>query len=99
MAALRVAALLDADPGVLSFEGIYHALKEPAVQAAPLQEQELKRGIDASSSSRADLIQQYLRAYAEIDWKVHGCLTHFRINLGIAHLALNEMTKSTTMGS
>jgi hypothetical protein len=46
--------------------------------------------------SRAELIEDYLRAYAEIDWKVHGRLVHYR-NLGIAHLSLTELTKSITI--
>jgi hypothetical protein len=36
-----------------------------------------------------------LAAYAEIEWKVHGRLTHFR-NLGIAHLTIEKMSKSIT---
>ena len=38
MAALRVAILLDADTTVVSFQTVYRALKEPAVQTALLKE-------------------------------------------------------------
>jgi hypothetical protein len=103
MATLRVAALLDRDPdappdrdpNVLSFQTFYHLLKDTAVQAALLEALEARHGIDVFDPSRADLIEEYLRVYAEIDWKVHGRLVHYR-NLGIAHLSLTEMTKSIT---
>jgi hypothetical protein len=41
------------------------------------------------------LIASFLEAYSEIDWEVHGRLTHFR-NLGIAHLTIAKMSKSIT---
>lgn len=96
MAALRVSILLDADPNAVSFQTVYHALKEPAVQATFLQALDAKRGPDVFTPSRADLIGTYLKTYREIDWNVHGRLVHFR-NLGIAHLTLDKLTKSITL--
>ncbi|MBR0750265.1 hypothetical protein JQ582_40830 [Bradyrhizobium japonicum] len=96
MAALRVSILLDADPTAVSFQTVYHALKEPVVQAAILQMLEDQRGFDVFSPTRADLIGTYLMTYREIDWKVHGRLVHLR-NLGIAHLTLDQLKKSITL--
>ncbi|MES5485956.1 hypothetical protein QMZ05_24650 [Bradyrhizobium sp. INPA03-11B] len=96
MAALRVAILLDADRNVVSLQTVYHSLMEPDVRTALLQELETRRGPDVFSPSRAERIDGYLRTYREIDWNVHGRLTHFR-NLGIAHLTLTQLTKSITI--
>jgi len=95
MAALRVSVLLDADPKAVSFQTVYHSLKETAVQAALLQVLDAKRGPDVLTPTRADLIGTYLKTYGEIDWNMHGRLVHFR-NLGIAHLTLDQLTKSVT---
>jgi hypothetical protein len=95
MAALRVSILLDADPTAVSFQTVYHDLKDPAVQAALLQALEAKRGGDVFTPTRTDLIATYIQTYGKIDWKVHGRLVHLR-NLGIAHLTLNELTKSVS---
>jgi hypothetical protein len=95
MAALRVSLLLDADPKVVSFQTVYHSLKETAVQAALLQALDAKRGPDVVTPTRAALIGTYLKTYGEIDWNVYGRLVHFR-NLGIAHLTLDQLTKSVT---
>ena len=95
MAALRVSVLLDADPEAVSFQTVYHSLKETAAQAALLQALDAKRGPDVLTPTRADLIGTYLKTYGEIDWNVHGRLVHFR-NLGIAHLTLDQLTKSVT---
>lgn len=95
MAALRVALLLDADPKVVSFQTVYHLLKDPDVTAALVEELEARRGPDVFTPTRAALINQYLVTYREIDWNVHGRLTHFR-NLGIAHLTLRQLQKSVT---
>jgi hypothetical protein len=96
MATLRVAMLLDADPNVVSFQSVYHDLKESDVEAVLLQELERQYGPDVFSPTRAELIDEYLRTYCEIDWNVHGRLTHFR-NLGIAHLTLGRLNKSVTI--
>ncbi|MEH2501403.1 hypothetical protein V1290_000214 [Bradyrhizobium sp. AZCC 1578] len=96
MAALRVALLLDADVNVVSFQTVFHDLKQPDVQAALLQQLEANRGPDVFKPTRANLIAEYLATYRAIDWKVHGRLTHFR-NLGIAHLTLGELKKSVTI--
>jgi hypothetical protein len=96
MAALRVSILLDADSKAVSFQTIYHALKEPAVQAALLQTLDAKHGLDVFNPTRADLIGTYLQTYKEVDWKAHGRLVHLR-NLGIAHLTLDLLKKSVTL--
>jgi hypothetical protein len=96
MAALRVEVLLDADSSVVSFQTVYHSLKEPAVQTDLLGAIEAKRGPDVFSPTRPELIEQYLRTYREIDWKVHGRLTHFR-NFDIAHLLPDPRSKSVTI--
>jgi hypothetical protein len=95
MAALRVSLLLDADPKAVSFQTVYHSLKETTVQAALLHALDAKRGPDVVTPTRADLIGTYLKTYGEIDWNVHRRLVHFR-NLGIAHLTLDQLTKSVT---
>jgi len=96
MAALRVAVLLDADPRVVSFQTVYHALKEPAVQAALLQKLDANYPTDVFTPTRKDLIGRYIQTYGEIDWSVHGRLVHLR-NLDIAHLTLDKLKKSITL--
>jgi hypothetical protein len=96
MAALRVSVLLDAHPGVVSFQTVYHALKEPAVQAALLQELDANHATDVFTPTRTDLIGRYIQTYGEIDWSVHGRLVHLR-NLDIAHLTLDKLKKSITL--
>jgi hypothetical protein len=96
MAALRASLLLDRDEANVSFQTIHRRLKSAAVQ------HDLKLSLadahgpnDIFSPSRDELITAFLEAYSEIDWKVHGRLTHFR-NLGIAHLTPDKMKKSIT---
>jgi hypothetical protein len=96
MAALRVEVLLDADSSVVSFQTVYHSLKEQAVQAELLMAIEAERGPDVFSPARPELIEQYLRTYREIDWKAHGRLKHFR-NFDIAHLLPDPRSKSVTI--
>ncbi|MGJ5135701.1 hypothetical protein [Bradyrhizobium oligotrophicum] len=96
MAALRASILLDADPKAVSFQTVYHGLKDPSAQAAILQVLDATRGPDVFSPTRAELIGTYLKTYREIDWKAHGSLVHFR-NLGVAHLTLDKLTKSITL--
>jgi hypothetical protein len=95
MAALRVSILLDADPKTVSFQTVYHGLKDPSVQAALLQVLDTKRGPDVFTPTRTELIGAYLQTYRKINWNVHGRLVHFR-NLDIAHLTLDQLTKSVT---
>jgi hypothetical protein len=98
MAALRTALLLDRDEANVSFQTVYHRLKEPAVRSALLQVLADRHGDDdLFPPARTDLVDEFLRAYSEIDWQVHGRLTHFR-NLGIAHLTPAKMSKSITFG-
>ena len=96
MAALRLTALLDRDLKIVSFQAVYHLLKNPDVVKLLLKELEARHGSDDNPPSRADLINDYLATYSEIDWKVHGRLTHFR-NRGIAHLTIEKMQKSVTL--
>jgi hypothetical protein len=93
MAVLRVSILLDRD-GV-SFQAVHRLLKDPEVVAALLQALDESRGPDVYEPSRPELIEDFRKIYGEIDWKVHGRLAHFR-NLGIAHLTVEEVTKSVT---
>jgi len=65
MAALRVAILLDADTTVVSFQTVYRALKEPAVQTALLKELEARRGLDVFTPTRDEITAEYLRTYRE----------------------------------
>jgi len=96
MAALNVSILLDADPTAVSFQTVYHALKEPAVQAALLQTLDANPGADVFTPTRTDMIGTYLQTYTEVDWHVHGRLVHLR-NLGIAHLTLDRLRRSITL--
>jgi hypothetical protein len=96
MAALRTAILLDRDERVVSFQSIYHRLKTGAVETQLLQALEDRYGGNEVSPSRTELVAQFKKIYAEIDWGVHGRLTHFR-NRGIAHLAIEELKKSVTI--
>jgi hypothetical protein len=91
MAALRVSILLDRDD--LSFQAVHRHLKDPGVAAALLHALEDRHGSDVFEPSRTDLIEEFRKIYGEIDWKVHGRLVHLR-NLGIAHLTVEQMTKS-----
>jgi hypothetical protein len=96
IAALRAALLLDRDETKVSFQTIYSRLKSTAVQGALKQSLSKKHGLDEFfPPSRDELIASFLEAYSEIDWEVHGRLTHFR-NLGIAHLTIAKMSKSIT---
>ena len=85
--------LLDRDEQMLSFQAVHRLLKEADVVAALLQVLEHQHGPDILEPSRAGLIEEFRTIYSEIDWSVHGRLVHLR-NLGIAHLTLDEMTKS-----
>lgn len=96
MAALRAALLLDGDDRKVSFQTIHRRLKTRAVQ------EDLKQSLaethgpdDVFPPSRDELMADFLETYSEIDWEVHGRLTHFR-NLGIAHLTIERMSKSIT---
>jgi hypothetical protein len=96
MVALRVSMLLDRDDQMLSFQAVHRLLKDPSVVAALLQALEDRHGPDVFEPSRSELIEEFRQIYGEIDWKVYGRLLHLR-NLGIAHLTLEEMTKSITI--
>ncbi|MGM4870654.1 hypothetical protein AB7645_05435 [Bradyrhizobium sp. 956_D2_N1_5] len=96
MAALRIAVLLDADPKLLSFQSFYRRLTDAKVQTALLQFLEARIGPDVFTPSRAEKIDDFVRAYREIDWKAHGRLTNLR-NQGIAHLTLDALKKSVTI--
>jgi len=96
MAALRTCILLDRDEQMVSFQAVHRRLKEPDVVASLLQALEERKGFDSLPPSRTELIEEFRQTYGEIDWKVHGRLTHFR-NRGITHLTPEEMTTSVTM--
>lgn len=96
MAALRTAILLDRDERVVSFQSIYHRLKTRSVEVELLHALEDRHGANDFLPSRTELVAQFKQIYQKIDWGVHGRLTHFR-NLGIAHLAINELKKSVTI--
>lgn len=96
MAALRAALLLDRDDTKVSFQTIHSRLKSKTVQSGLKELLEKKHGFnELFPPSRDELIANFLEAYSEIDWEVHGRLTHFR-NLGIAHLTVEKMSKSIT---
>jgi hypothetical protein len=96
MAVLRAALLLDRDDTKVSFQTIHSRLKSKTVQSGLKELLEKKHGLnEVFPPSRDELIASFLEAYSEIDWKVHGRLTHFR-NLGIAHLTVEKMSKSIT---
>lgn len=97
MAALRTALLLDRDNTKVSFQTIHRRLKSKVVQSGLKELLNEKHGPgDIFPPSRDELIADFLKIYSEINWKVHGRLTHFR-NLGIAHLTIEKMTKSVTL--
>jgi hypothetical protein len=93
MVVMRVSTLLDRNE--VSFQAVHRLLKDPDVVAALLQALENQHGPDAYVPSRTDLIDEFRKIYSEVDWKVHSRLMHLR-NLGIAHLSVEEMTKSIT---
>ena len=94
MAALRAALLLDRDDTKVSFQTIHSRLKSKTVQRSLKELLGKKHGLnEIFPPSRDELIAGFLEAYSEIDWEVHGRLTHFR-NLGIAHLTIEKMSKS-----
>jgi hypothetical protein len=96
MAVVRTCILLDRDDRMVSFQAIHRFMKESDVVASLLQALEDRHGYDLLPPSRVELIEEFRQTYSEIDWKVHGRLTHFR-NRGIAHLTPEEMTASVTM--
>ncbi|MCK1519377.1 hypothetical protein [Bradyrhizobium sp. 17] len=96
MAVTRVVILLDRSKGAVSFQTLYHQLKEPEVQAAVLAAVEERRGPELLEPERANRIAEFLAAYRTIDWGMHGRLKHFR-NLDIAHLREQARSKSITM--
>jgi hypothetical protein len=97
MAALRAAILLDPNARVLSFDGIYRRLERPEVRTALLQALENRHGPDDIPPTRAELIDDFRRAYSEIDFDAFRRLRQFR-NRGIAHLPPEKMLKSVTLG-
>jgi len=96
MAALRIAVLLDSDPKLLSFQSFYRRFIDARVRAALLQFLEGRIGPDVFDPSRSDQIDDFVRAYREIDWKAYGRLINLR-NRGIAHLTLDALKKSVTV--
>ncbi|MCK1348635.1 hypothetical protein IVB16_38885 (plasmid) [Bradyrhizobium sp. 183] len=96
MAVTRVVILLDRSKGAVSFQTLYHQLKEPEVQAGVLAAVEERRGPELLEPERANRIAEFLAAYRTIDWGMHGRLKHFR-NLDIAHLREQARSKSITM--
>jgi hypothetical protein len=96
MAALRATLLLDRDETKVSFQAVHRRLKSESVQAALKQVLAERHGPgDIFPPTRGDLITDFLEAYADIQWEVHGRLVHFR-NFGIAHLTIEKMNKSVT---
>jgi len=93
MVVMRVSTLLDRNE--VSFQAVHRRLKDPDVVAALLRSLENKHGPDVFEPSRTELIDEFRKIYSEIDWKIHSRLLHLR-NLGIAHLTMEEMTKSIT---
>jgi hypothetical protein len=63
---------------------VVHAIAQPGVVDQNRCEMAARSAID-----------RFVAAYGGIDWRVHGCLVHFR-NLGIAHLTLQELERSIT---
>ncbi|MCK1506946.1 hypothetical protein [Bradyrhizobium sp. 18] len=96
MAVTRVVILLDRSKGAVSFQTLYHQLKEPEVQAGVLAAVEERRGPELLEPERANRIAEFLAAYRTIDWGMHGRLKRFR-NLDIAHLREQARSKSITM--
>jgi hypothetical protein len=96
MAGLRATLLLDSGSTVVSLQEVYHALKETSVQTTLLLALEARHGPDHFTPTRTDLIADFLEAYRAIDWQAYGRLKHLR-NLGIAHLVLDQPTKSVTL--
>lgn len=97
MAVIRVALLLDADDRVVSFQTIYHRLKNKDVQNVLI---ERVHGTDFADhlpldETPATILQRFLTHYASIDWKIHGRLTHFR-NFGVAHLLETPLSEFIT---
>jgi len=94
---VRLCILLDADPKTVSFQGVYHRLKNPDVQRALIErvygEHEAFQAIFGSSPK--EMVAQFLEIYREIDWGIHSRLIHFR-NYGVAHLLDRKNWKSIT---
>ena len=96
MAALRATIVLDRDEKKVSFQGVHRRLKSKAVQVSLRKTLAERHGLDETfPPTREELIVDFLATYAEIEWKVHSRLVHFR-NAGIAHLTVDKVSKSVT---
>jgi len=95
MSVIRVETMLDSEQTAVSFQTVYHRLKEPDVQAALLAAIETRRGEDVFEERSAH-IAEYLEIYRSIDWGMVGRLKHLR-NLDVAHLRIQPRTKSIDM--
>lgn len=100
MTVLRVSALLDADPGTISFQAVHHRLKiEGAAEAIAgiFAQTPPASSIEKARPACAASIGRFEAAYGTIKWPVCGKLQHFR-NHDLAHLSWVEATRSVTYG-
>jgi hypothetical protein len=89
--------LLDRDEQMVSFQTVYHRLKSEPVKLALKQALSARYGEDGIfPPSRDELIAKFLDCYSQIDWSVHGRLTHFR-NVGVVHLTIQQLAKRITV--
>ena len=90
MAALRLYALFDSDPRMVSYQRINRNLKRGEVS------NELLKRSPSNYVSREvalDLISSFQRNYADLNWSAHGKLMRLR-NIGLAHLTETELKHS-----
>jgi hypothetical protein len=100
---IRLAALLDGNPRMVSFQSVYRCLKRPEVVDILV-----RRACDTSPLTEAladhveenirDSVERFLATYRGIAWHdLHGRLQHFR-NRGLAHLTPEEIEKRVSFG-
>jgi hypothetical protein len=91
---VRLKLLLDSGRDAVSFQSVYKCLQRPEVVDAlvarmgddPLQPEHIEDDI-------RHRINEFLRIYRGIDWRLHGRLTHLR-NQGLAHLSRGRARKT-----
>lgn len=92
--ASRLTLLLDPDNSMVSFQTLYHRLKNPETVELLVHQRSSESILpEQREESLRGAIDRFLVTYRAIDWKdLHGRLVHFR-NRGVAHLTPDKIEK------
>jgi len=87
--------LLDRDDRVDSFQSVHRCLRYPEVVDALVRVAcEYHWEPETAEERLRHSVNEFLRIFGTINWRLHGRLTHFR-NLGIAHLGAQLRERPT----